>query len=88
MRIGLVADVPDDSVFRGVVQKMERQGQLHRPESGREVAGGLRDAVDQETAQLPCHRGELGLPKLSQVRWRFDLIEKGISIGSHCVRAA
>ncbi len=52
MRIGLVADVPDEPVARGVEQIVQRDRQLDHAEPGAEVAAGHRDGVDRLLAQL------------------------------------
>jgi hypothetical protein len=46
VRIGLVAHVPDHAVIRGVEHIVQRDGELHRAQVGRQVAAGLADAVD------------------------------------------
>jgi hypothetical protein len=56
VRIGLVADVPDDAIVRGVEDVMQRDGQFHHAKPGRQVPAGARDAVDQKCPQL---NGEL-----------------------------
>ncbi len=52
MRIGLVADVPEDLVARGVEQRMQRDGQLAGAEVGAEVPADLADGVDDVLAHL------------------------------------
>ena len=50
VRIGLMPDVPDQTVIRCLEHVMQRNGQFHRPESGGEMATHLTDRVDQEGA--------------------------------------
>ncbi len=52
VRIGLVADVPDQLVARGVEDVVQRDGQLDHAEAGAEMAAGLGDRVDGLMAQL------------------------------------
>ena len=52
VRIGLVADVPDQAVVRGVEDGVEGDGQLDDAEAGAEMAAGHRDGVDHLGAQL------------------------------------
>ena len=52
VRIGLVADVPDEAVVRRVEDVVQRDRQLDRAEVRREVAAGLRHRLDDELAQL------------------------------------
>jgi hypothetical protein len=50
--IGLVADVPEDLVARGVEQAVQRDRELAGPEVGAEVAADLADHVDDQLAHL------------------------------------
>ena len=52
MRIGLVSDVPEDLVRRGVEQAVQGDGDLARAEVGPEVAADLADRVDDVFADL------------------------------------
>ena len=52
VRIGLVADVPDQPVARRVEDVVERDRQLDDAEAGAEMAAGDRDGVDGLGAQL------------------------------------
>ncbi|CAH0184238.1 hypothetical protein SRABI106_01169 [Rahnella aquatilis] len=44
VRIGLMADIPDNVVERRVIDIMHRHGQFNRPQTGRKVSAGLTDA--------------------------------------------
>ena len=52
VRIGLVADIPDQPVARRVEDLMQRDGQLDHAEPGAEMAAGHRHRVDRLLAQL------------------------------------
>ena len=52
VRVSLVAHIPDDAVFWGVVNVMQCHGELNRAQVGAEVPRGLGHAVQQITAQL------------------------------------
>ena len=77
VRIGLVADVPDQPVVRRVEDIMQRDGQFHHAEPGAEVTAGDGDRIDGFGAQL--------IGKLAQLRWiepaqigrRVNLIKQG-----------
>ncbi len=56
VRIGLVADVPDQPVAWRVEQIMQSDGQLDDAESSAQMAAGDRDRIDQ---LLPELGGEL-----------------------------
>ena len=52
VRVGLVADVPDQPVIGGVENVMQGDGQLDGAQPGGEMAAARADALDQELAQL------------------------------------
>ena len=81
VRIRLVADVPDQSVVRRVVDVVQRDGQLDRAEAGREMAAHLADRLDEELTQFARQRLELRLGETPQVRRRFDCREQRILVG-------
>ena len=47
VRIGLMADVPDQPVVRRVEHVVQRDGQFDDAEAGAEMAAGYRDRVDR-----------------------------------------
>ena len=59
VRVGLVADVPDQQVARRVEQVVQGDRQLDRAQVRGEVAAGLRDAAHDLLAQLVGELGEL-----------------------------
>ena len=52
VRIGLMADVPDQAVARGVEDVMDRRGQFDDAEAGAEMSAGDRDGIDGFLAQF------------------------------------
>ena len=52
VRIGLVSHVPDDAIMRRIEDVMQRDGQLDRPQIGGQVAAGLADRFQDESAKL------------------------------------
>ena len=52
MGIGLMADIPDELVARGIELLMHGESQLHDAEIGREMTAVLRDRVDKNCAYL------------------------------------
>ena len=62
VRIGLVADVPDQAVARRIEHVVQRDGEFDRAEAGGEVAAARRDAADQVVAQLACRLRRAGFP--------------------------
>ena len=76
VRIGLVADVPDQPVARRVEHPVQRNGELDNAEAGAEVAAGHRYGVDRFLAQLGRELRKVGFFELAQILGRFDAIEK------------
>ena len=76
VRIGLVADVPDDPVARRVEHVVQRDRQLDRAEVGRQVAAGLGDALQHELAQLRGQQLEFGAREPAQVGRAVDGFEE------------
>ena len=57
VRVALVSDVPHDAIVRRVVEIVEGDREFDRPETGREVAAGLGDALDEIPAEFPDNLG-------------------------------
>ena len=57
--VGLMADVPDDPVLRGVEDVMQGRSQFHGPEARCQVARIDRTLVDDVTPQLVAVGGQL-----------------------------
>ncbi len=76
VRIGLVADVPDQPVVGRVEHIMERDGQLDHAEPRAEMAAGDRDRRDRLRAQLVGELAELLGLQFAQVFGCTDLIEE------------
>ena len=77
--VGLVADVPHQTVARGVIDVVQGQRQLDSPEVGREVAAGLGDRFDEEGAQLFGELGQLLAFQRAQRGRRTDGVEQGVA---------
>ena len=67
VRVGLVADVPEDLVARGLEHRVQRDRQLAGAEVGAEVPADLADRVDDVLAHLLGELRELLLGQLAQV---------------------
>ena len=72
VRVGLMADVPHEAVARGVVDVMQRDGELHRTQTRGEVTATGADAVDQEVTQLRGHGRQLRGRQVTQIRGAAD----------------
>ncbi len=67
VRVSLVAHIPHDAVVRRVEHVVQRDGQLHRAQIGRQVAAGLGDRVEQEAAQFMRQRRQLGARQFAHI---------------------
>ena len=79
VRIGLVADVPDQPVARRVEHVMQGDGQLDHAEAGAQVAARHRDGVDGLLAQLVGDLAQVGLRHAPQILGRLDRYRAGAS---------
>ncbi|MCY1392963.1 hypothetical protein D9M68_623770 [compost metagenome] len=77
VRIGLVAHVPDQTVFGRVVDVVQGNGQFHHAQAGAEVAAGLADGIEQVLAQFVGQGFQLSLTKPAQLFRRRRAIEQG-----------
>ena len=78
VRIGLVADVPDQPVVRRVEDVMQRDRQLDDAEAGAEMAAGDRDGVDGLLAQLIGDLAKLVLLEAPEVVGVLMRSSKGV----------
>jgi len=76
VRVGLVADVPDQAVARRVEDVVDRGGEFHDAEAGAEVAAGHRNGVDGFLAEFVGDLTHLLDLELAKVVGRSDGIEK------------
>lgn len=76
VRIGLMADVPNQFVVRRVEDVMKGDGQVDRAESRREMPAGLAYAVQQEFPQLFRQLGQLIFRKRANVIRISDAVEQ------------
>ena len=58
--IALMAHIENEPVLRRVVDPVDRDGELHRAEIGREMPTGFGDALDLEAPQLLTECMNLG----------------------------
>ena len=75
VRVGLVADVPEDLVGRRLEQRVQRDRDLAGAEVGAEVAADLADRVDDQLADLLGDLLQLVVVELLQVGRSVDLVE-------------
>jgi hypothetical protein len=78
VRVGLVADVPDQPVLRRVEDVVQGDGQFHRAEVGGEMAAGLRHRLDEELAQFLRQLRQLLALELAQFGGAVDGVEQRV----------
>jgi hypothetical protein len=76
VRIGLMADIPDQPVVWRVEHRVERHRQLDHTERGAEVAAGDGNRVDCLAAQLSGKLFQLFRRQIAQVGWVPYPVEK------------
>ncbi len=87
VRIGLVADVPDQPVFRRVEHVMDRDGQFDHAEAGAEMPAGLADRRDHLLPELVRQLAQLVRLELAQVGRGIDSVEQGGVAGLPVIKA-
>ena len=76
VRIGLVADVPNEAVVGRVKHPVERYRQLDDAKARAQVTARDRNGVDHFVAKLRRQLRQLILRQLAQLVGRCDLVEK------------
>src|SRR5690606_38812701 len=76
VRIGLMANVPDQTVVRRIEDVMQCDGQLDDAEARAEVPAGLADAIEQFKAQLVGEPFEFRLAQTPQLRRRGGAVKE------------
>jgi hypothetical protein len=74
--IGLVANVPDNTIMRGIEDVMERNGQFDNAKSRAEMSTGGRNRIDQFGPQLLRQLRQVGFRQLAQIRRDFHAIKQ------------
>ena len=67
MGITLMPHVPDNLVLRRVKAAMQRHGQFHHAQIGRQVSPGLGNCIDQSGADLTAKLSALGITQVPQI---------------------
>ena len=80
VRVGLVADVPEDLVARGVEQAVKGDGQLAGPEVGAEAATDVADRVDDQLVDLLGQLLELGIVEAVEVSGLVDSVQEPLEL--------
>jgi len=76
VRVGLVADIPDQAVPGRVEDVVQGDGQLDHPQAGAKVPATLPHAVEQELTQFVGQRDQLGFAQAAQLSRRGRAVEQ------------
>ena len=76
MRVSLMADIPDETIFRCVEHIMKRDGEFDDAETGTEMAAGDGHCVDGFGAQFIRHLTKIALGQAAQIRRVRDAVEE------------
>ena len=76
VRIGLVADVPDDPVLGGIEHVVERDRQLDHAQPRAEVPPGYRNGTDRLGPELGRHLTKIALRESPEKVRRVDTVEQ------------
>ena len=77
MRIGLMANVPNQPVVRRIENIMQGNRELDHAQSRAEMAARHRDRVDRLAAQFVRDLGEIAFIQAPQIGGRGDHVEQG-----------
>jgi len=76
MRIGLMPDVPDQTVARRVEHVVQGDRQFYDAETGAEMAAGYRDRADHFRPKFVRQLTEVGRVEPAQIFRGLDLVEQ------------
>ena len=76
VRIGLMADVPDDAVGRRIEHVVQRDRQLDDAQAGAEMAAGHRNRADRLGAQFVGEPHELASFRFRRSAGESDAVEQ------------
>jgi hypothetical protein len=76
VRIGLMADVPDQTIVRRVEDVVQRHGQFDHTQAGAQVATGNRHRSHRLSPELMGQRSQLFGRIVPEVGWGIDGVEQ------------
>ncbi len=77
VRIGLVADIPDQPVIRGLENVMQGNRQLHNAKPGTEMATGLRHGINGRRPQFGGKTLQFALGEAPKLFNGGDAVKQG-----------
>ena len=82
VRVGLMADVPDQPVARRIEDMVQRDGQLDHAKPGAEMAAGDRNRGDQLLAELFGQLGQLLVLKRAEILGVWIRSSNGVGLSA------
>lgn len=77
MRVGLVADIPDEAVVRRIKNGVDGDGELHNAEARAEMAAGFGNGLDHVAAEFFGEDFKLLVVQALHVGGDVNPVEKG-----------
>ena len=77
VRIGLMADVPDQPIIRRVEHVVQRDRQFDDAKAGTQMATRYRDSADSLVAQFIGNFLKIFFVDATKIGWRLDRIQNG-----------
>ncbi len=75
MRIGLMADIPNELVLRSVEHVMQGHRKLDGSQARAQVPPGLRDDLNQKFTDVGAEDLEVGLRELAHILGKIDVVQ-------------
>src|SRR5690606_10928886 len=75
--IGLMADIPDQAIFRRLIDIVQSDGQLDHAQSGAEMTTGLTNSPEQEQTQLVRQFRQARYIQLPQLGGAVNAVQQG-----------
>src|SRR6202034_1271750 len=86
VRVGLMADVPNQAVLGRIEDIVQRHRQFDHAQAGAEMAAGHGNGIDGRLAQLVRHLAKLARLELPEICRGLDLVEqRGLGGNSHAI---
>lgn len=81
VRVGLVADIPDEFVSGRVEHGVDGDGELDDAEAGAEVAAGFGDGLNHVAAEFFGEDFQFGVAQRFHVGGDVNAVKKGVRLG-------
>ncbi len=83
VRVGLMPHIPDELIRRAVEHVMQRDGEFHRPQAGRQMPSGARHRRDHHLADFLRQSRQLLPAQLLQIGRAVDPVQQLVFALTH-----